>query len=318
MHIKDFVPGSIEGFYLLKSAVQKTASNGKPYLQAVIKDKTGEIPAVKWSYDGALGEKPDGKIIKIRGSISEYKGSLQVTIDLVRLAREGDPYVESDLIASAPINADDALKELWDIINHEITDEEYRAIVTSILSDDKLFSEIPAAKSVHHAFRHGLLMHTRNMAKTAVFLSSIYPVVNKSLLIAGTILHDVAKEYEFALNEVGLVSDYTANGRLLGHLVMGAQLVSDVCTRNNIGMNNGKCMLLQHMILSHHGQPEFGAAVVPMCAEAELLSLIDLIDARMETYSEALESVPQGQFSGKLFALGNKQIYQHTNTSERA
>ena len=114
---------------------------------------------------------------------------------------------------------------------------------------------------------------------------------------------------EFSLSPVGLVSDYSVSGQLLGHLVMGAQEAAEVCRELNVPEE--KSVLLQHLILSHHGEPEFGAAVVPQCAESELLSYIDMIDSRMEIYRETLEKTPLGAFSDRVFALDNKRIFHH-------
>ena len=152
-------------------------------------------------------------------------------------------------------------------------------------------------------------MHTLNMLRLADFLSAQYAdTVNRSLLLTGTLLHDFAKEQEFTFSELGLVTDYSTKGQLLGHLVMGAQEVADVA--RELAIAEEKSLLLQHLLLSHHGEPDFGAAVRPMCAEAELLSEIDLIDSRMEIYAEALQDLPVGSFSNRIFAL-DKKIYRH-------
>ena len=152
-------------------------------------------------------------------------------------------------------------------------------------------------------------MHTLYMARIAGYLSGLYSeVVDRDLLLAGTILHDVAKCQEFLTSPLGLVTEYSVPGELLGHLVMGAQAVAEAA--RELGVPEEKSMLLQHMLLSHHGEPEFGAAVRPKCAEAELLSFIDLIDSRMEIYRENLEETGTGQFSKRIFAL-DKKIYRH-------
>ena len=152
-------------------------------------------------------------------------------------------------------------------------------------------------------------MHTWYMLRTADFLAGLYKdVINRDLLMAGTLLHDFAKAEEFAFSELGLVTEYSTKGQLLGHLVMGAQQVAKAA--EELGVPEDKSVLLQHMLLSHHGQPEFGAAVLPQCAESELLSMIDMIDSRMEIYQEAMEETPVGEFSKRIFAL-EKRIYHH-------
>ena len=132
--------------------------------------------------------------------------------------------------------------------------------------------------------------------------------MDRDLLIAGTLLHDFAKCGEFVTSPLGLVTEYSVSGQLLGHLVMGSQAVGEI--GGALGVPEEKTVLLQHMLLSHHGDPEFGAAVRPMCAEAELLSIIDLMDSRMEIYQEAMEETEPGQFTKRIFAL-DKKVFRH-------
>lgn len=309
--VQDMVPGDkVEGFYLLKEAYQKVSSNGKPFLSAVIADKTGTIDVKVWDYSGPVGAQEDiGKVVKIRGDVSEFKGSPQLSLSNVRMALPEDNCDTCRLVAVAPIDRDETLEKVRALIA-SLEDSDYRQVAQRMLETHlEAFRSIPAAKSVHHSFLSGLLMHTANMLQLADFLAGLYPqVIDRSLLLTGTLLHDFAKEIEFQFSELGIVTDYSLKGQLLGHLVMGAQEVSDVCTE--LGTPEEKNLLLQHMILSHHGEPEFGAAVRPEFAEAELLSYIDLVDSRMEIYSETLPSVPAGSFSGRIFAL-DKRIYHH-------
>ena len=190
-----------------------------------------------------------------------------------------------------------------------LQDADYRKLAETLFSRRKeQFKTVPAAKSIHHGFRNGLLMHTANMLQTAEFLSDLYAeVVNRDLLLTGTLLHDMAKIREFTFSPLGAVRDYSVEGRLLGHPFMGAQEVAEAAQA--LGVPQEKSVLLQHLMLSHHGEPEFGAAVLPMCAEAELLHLIDLIDSRMEIYAETLQDLPAGSFSDRIYAL-EKRIYK--------
>ena len=310
LRICDMLRGDdFEGFYILKSAQPRMSTNGKPFLNASIADCTGIIDAKVWDYSGPISSGDEGKIVKIRGSVSEYRGALQVTVDRIRLKKDDDNVDISSLVPVAPIDAERAMGEIEAIVS-SIEDEDYRRVCQTLLSRHKeAFMTIPAAKSVHHGFLSGLLMHTLNMLKTADFLSGLYgDAADRSLLLAGTCLHDLGKEREFLFSELGLVTEYSVEGELLGHLVMGAQEIGDACTE--LGVPEEKAVLLKHLILSHHGEPEFGAAVRPICAEAELLSLIDKIDSRMEIYRENLEGLEVGQFSQRIFALDNK-IYRH-------
>ncbi|MBO4832186.1 MAG: HD domain-containing protein [Oscillospiraceae bacterium] len=306
------IDDSVEGFYVLKNAYPKTASNGKPYLSGVISDKSGIMEIKVWDYPGPITGADAGKVVKLRGEVSEYRGMVQMTVSRFRLADDRDRYDVSSLVPVAPIDVDDTFRYVEDTIA-SITDLPYREVCEYMLEKKAgALRSIPAAKSVHHSFLGGLLMHTANMLRTADFLSGLYPdVIDRSLLLAGTFLHDLAKDEEFALSELGEVTDYSVKGQLIGHLVMGAEEIAGVC--RSLGVSEDRSVLLQHMVLSHHGEPEFGAAVRPLCAEAELLYYIDGIDSRMEIYSEALDGLSEGEFSAKVFAL-DKKVFRHPMT----
>lgn len=310
-NVKDMVPGDkVEGFYILKEAYQKISSNGKPFLSAVIADKTGIMDVKVWDYAGPVGTQEDvGKIIKIRGDVSEFKGNPQLSLSNIRMALPEDNCDTVRLVAAAPIDKDETVRKVRTLVD-SMEDADYRQVARTMLERHlETFASIPAAKSVHHSFLSGLLMHTANMMAMADFLSGQYAsVIDRSLLLTGTLLHDFAKEIEFRFSDLGIVTDYSVKGQLLGHLVMGAQEVAQVCAE--LGTPEEKSLLLQHMILSHHGEPEYGAAVKPMFAEAELLSYIDMVDSRMEIYAELLPSVAEGSFSSRVFAL-DKRIYHH-------
>ena len=310
--IADMCPGmDVEGFYILRAAALKTTNSGKPFLSGTICDRTGSMEIKIWDYSGPIGARADdaGRVVKIRGSVSEYRGALQVSVHRIRMAESADTYDKSLLVPTAPIDTDAALADVQRLVA-SIADADYRSVAETMLARHlDAFCRIPAGKTVHHSFLSGLLMHTYNMLRTADFLAGLYPeVIDRSLLLAGTLLHDFAKEREFTFSDLGIVTEYSTAGQLLGHLVMGAQEVADVA--RELAIAEEKSLLLQHLLLSHHGEPDFGAAVRPMCAEAELLSYIDLIDSRMEIYAETLPSVPAGGFSQRIFAL-EKKIYHH-------
>ena len=311
--IADMMPGdSVEGFYVLKSAYQKTTAAGKPFLSAVIEDRSGAMEMKVWDYSGPLSGADAGKVIKLRGEVSEYRGVIQISAKQIRPADSNDRYDVSSLVPVAPIDVDSTFRYIEETIA-SIEDLPYRAVCEYMLKKkaDALRS-IPAAKSVHHSFLSGLLMHTANMLRIADFLSGLYKdVIDRSLLIAGTLLHDLAKDEEFTFSELGSVTDYSVKGQLIGHLVMGAEEVAEAC--RSLGVSEDRSVLLQHMILSHHGEPEFGAAVRPVCAEAELLSFIDGMDSRMEIYGEAISSLSDGEFSAKVFAL-DRRVFRHPMT----
>lgn len=310
--IAQMLPGDeVEGFYILKDAHLKTTAAGKPFLTGSVADRSGSMDIKIWDYSGPIGgaSADIGKVIKLRGQVSEFKGMPQLTISRIRMAGPADHYDTSALVPVAPIDTQATLLDIREMID-KLEDADYRAVAKTMLERHlDSFRQIPAAKSVHHSFLSGLMMHTYHMLKIADFLAGQYAqMIDRSLLLTGTLLHDFAKEREFVFSDLGIVTEYSTKGQLLGHLVMGAQEVAEVCSE--IGVPEEKSVLLQHLILSHHGEPEFGAAVRPMCAEAELLSYIDLIDSRMEIYAENLPEVPVGAFSNRIFAL-EKKIYHH-------
>ncbi len=308
--ISGMMPGDeVEGFYILKGAYSKVTAAGKPFLSAVLADCSGVIEAKVWDYPGPIGSAEEGRIVKIRGTVSEFRGSPQLVIDRLRLRTEADPVDLSALVPTAPIDPQAYLHGVQTIVD-SLTDPDYQALCREMLQRHlDCFSQIPAAKSVHHGFIHGLLMHTADMLKLADFLAGQYKaVIDRNLLLSGALLHDFAKTKEFVFSELGLVTGYSVNGQLLGHLVMGAQEVAE--TAKALHVPEEKSVLLQHMILSHHGEPDFGAAVRPICAESELLSYIDMIDSRMEIYREVFQDLPVGQVSERIFAL-DKRVYRH-------
>lgn len=301
---------SLSGFFLLKQATLRTTTGGKPYLSGILADRSGTVELKVWDYAGPIGTADEGKIVCLIGRVSDFRGTLQVTADRIRLATPQDDYSLHDLVPSAPIDLNRTLAEIEHMLNN-MTDPDYQAVCKAMLARHReQFAVIPAAKSVHHSFRSGLVMHTAYMMKTALWMAKLYgDFLDVDLLLAGAFLHDFAKIREFALADTGLVTDYSVSGQLLGHLVMGAQEAAQVC--GELKIPEEKAILLQHLILSHHGQPEFGAAVPCQCAEAELLAYIDLIDSRMEIYRETLEKTEAGTFSERVFALENKRLYRH-------
>ena len=299
------VNDEIDGFYLLTDATVRSSANGSHFLSATLSDRSGSISLKMWDYTGSIGPGDNGSAVRVRGTVGDYKGVKQLTARRLRLALPEDNVDPGQLVPTAPIDPVEALEEIRELIR-SMADEDYLRIAETLFSrNEEKFSTVPAAKSVHHGFHGGLLMHTLNMLRTADYLADLYAeVINRDLLLAGTLLHDLAKIREFSLSPLGIVRDYSVEGQLLGHLVMGAQEAANAA--EELGTPKEKAVLLQHLILSHHGEPEFGAAVRPMCAEAELLHLIDMMDSRMEIYAETLHTTDSGSFSERIFALDRK------------
>lgn len=299
----------VQGHYLLTGVQIGTTKNGSTYLRAVAQDKTGKIPVVFWDYCGDLSETNNGEVVYLEGTVGAYDDKPQLCLTALELA-VGGKYWFYDLVPLAPINVEAAVVDLLKLV-FSIVDTDYRKLcMTMLCRHRQAFLYIPAAKSVHHAFLHGLLMHTLNVAKTVDFCANGYgDFLVRDLLITGAILHDIGKIQEFEVSSCGMVKNYTVKGSISNHLIMGAEEVKEVA--KSLEIRDSAIELLCHMILSHHGKFEYGAAVLPCLAEAELLHMADDMDAKLESCRAVLESTNIGAFTEKIFALGNRGIIKH-------
>lgn len=302
--------GLVDCFLLVKSSDKKTSSKGDSYLDMMLSDKSGEINAKLWSYVPAVhGEYQTGDIVKVRGTVSQYNGNPQLRIEKIRMAFPEDGVDPSDFVQSAEYSGEQMFDSLLSRAE-SFSDPALKAIVTTLLSENRealLFW--PAAYRLHHAIRSGLLMHTLSIVKLCESVAEIYPFIDRELLTAGAMLHDIAKLKEYDISSAGLATGYSARGNLIGHLAEGAMMIRH--TAEKLGIESESVMLLEHMVLSHHGDPEFGAAVRPMFIEAELLSQLDMMDARMYEMQEATADTAKGEFSGRMWSMDNRKLYNH-------
>lgn len=301
--------GTVEGFVLVKSCDKKTAKNGSMFLDMHLADKSGEINAKMWDFreGGFLPE--TNSIVKVRGVISEFNGTPQLRVDRIRVKWDNDNVDMADIIPSADYTGTFMMQSIRDKVALFKT-ESLKKIVTAVLDEygDKMI-ECPAAFKLHHAIRGGLLMHTLSIVKMCECVASIYPTVDRELLISGAILHDVCKTEEFVISQSGLVDGYTVEGTLVGHLVMGAMMIDRIARENDIDKDTA--MLLEHMLISHHGEPEFGAATRPLFLEAEILSELDSLDANIYEIESCLSDVAPREFSNRQWALHDRKFYNH-------
>ena len=305
--------GLVEGFCIIKTIDRKTSTKGDSYLDITLGDSDGEINAKLWRYVPEIhGEYTANEIVKVRGLISEYNGNDQLRIERIRHTEQSDDVKPEDFVKSADYSGEDMFNELIKIAD-SFNDSDLKAIVTAILNDNRLqILYWPAAFKLHHAVRGGLLLHTLSIVRLAQSVCKIYPFVDEELLISGAILHDIAKLQEYTVADSGIATGYSVEGNLLGHLTMGAMLVNEYAKKLNI--NKKTAMLLEHMLLSHHGEPDFGAAVRPGFIEAELLSELDLMDSRIYEMHEAVSATAPDDFSQKLWAMDNRKLYYHNLT----
>lgn len=307
IRVIDFKDGDkLTSQLLVVSALKGVTNNGLTYLTLELRDATGSINAKKWEVTPSDEEIfVAGNVIEANFEVIFYKTSLQLKIYSAKLV----PDEEVDVVAftKQPPVPFETLKEKLHKHIDDIEEGDVKKVLLHILSKFKekfLFN--PGAASIHHEYRHGLLHHTVSMCDHASYFASYYPNVDKSLLLAGTILHDIGKTIEL---EGKVVFKYSLEGKLLGHIsIINTEIAK---AKEELNINSEQITLLQHMILSHHGQLEYGSPVLPLTKEALLLYLIDNIDSKMVIVEKALEVTEVGQFSNKVFALDNRSFYKH-------
>ncbi|MDF2557467.1 MAG: metal dependent phosphohydrolase [Bacillales bacterium] len=306
----EYTPGEqIDLFLFIKKSTKAIATTGKPYLTFILQDQSGELEARLWDVS------PEGEtsfvaeaIVKVFGEIQDYKGKKQIRIKGIRLKESHEVIDIGDLLPRAPVEKL-ALSEALNRAIFEINNTEIQTITSHLLRKYKSdFLEYPAATKNHHEFVSGLAYHVTSMLELAKAISTIYPSLNKDLLYAGVILHDLGKVIELS-GPVATV--YTVEGNLLGHISIMANEISKA--GEELGIDSEAVMLLQHLVLSHHGKAEWGSPKPPMIREAEILHYIDNIDARMNMMDRALQHVEPGEFSERIFSMDNRQFYKPKN-----
>ena len=305
-------PGAtqFEGFCLVKAATVRQNVKGTDYLDLVLADCEGEAVAKLWDYTRSIhGEFNPGDIIKVRGSIVLWKDAEQLKIEKIRRSDPTDQIDMGDLIPCAPFDPVWLYDELFQLAE-TFQDNDLKRIVQYILKTNReKLLYFPAAVKLHHATRGGLLHHSWSIVQLASHVAEQYPLLNTDLLYAGAILHDIGKLYEIDSNELGMASAYTSAGQLLGHINIGVNIIAK--TAELLDIPEHTALLLEHMLLSHHGTAEFGSPKPPMFPEAEVLSDLDLMDSRLFEMFSAIESVQPRGFSERQWALENRQLYNH-------
>ncbi|GIO25679.1 3'-5' exoribonuclease YhaM [Ornithinibacillus bavariensis] len=299
---------TFEGFVLIKESTKGTASNGKPFLTLVLRDATGEIEAKLWDItqdDESIFIQE--QIIHITGELNQFRGKAQMRINAIRIAQTTDGVQVSDFIEKAPVDREELMEKLTEAI-FEMENPTIQRIVRAVV---KKYQEplllYPAATKNHHEYASGLAHHITSMLKIAKELCELYPQLNQDLLYAGIILHDIGKIKELS----GVVStSYTLQGKLLGHIPMMVEEIGHIA--KELKIDGEEVLILQHLVLSHHGKAEWGSPTPPLVREAEILHFIDLIDAKMNMLNRALDKVKPGEFTEKLFAMENRAFYKPT------
>lgn len=282
----------ISSIYLCKHKQSAVTKNGKPYENVILQDKTGCIDAKIWGPNSqGIDEFDVLDYIDVVGDVTTFAGALQVNIKRVRKASEGE-YDPSDYLPVSENSTDDMYGKLLAYIK-SVENTWLLQLLEKLFAEDrefvKSFKNHSAAKTVHHGFVGGLLEHTLGVVRLCDFYAQTYPLLNRDVLLTAALCHDIGKTRE--LSEFPL-NDYTDDGQLLGHIMIGAEMIHDKI-KEIPGFPPVLESELKHCILAHHGELEFGSPKKPAMAEAVALNLADNTDARMETLTEIFASAGQ-------------------------
>jgi 3'-5' exoribonuclease len=294
--VKDIKEGEqIRELFLVGGKTQLVSNSGKPYLNVLLRDRSGQFEGRVWDRAEEIGKRFDrDDIVEVSGNVISYQGRIQVKVHDVQ--RPGGP--PPDLGDFLPVTKH-GIEPLWGKLRglvESVADPDYRRLLTAMFPDPpetetaRRFRRAPGGKSMHHDYIGGLMEHTVSVTHICRFLAAHYEKVDADLLTAGALLHDIGKVEELSYEGA---FDYTDEGRLLGHLYMGAESVSRAC-RDIAGFPPEKRMLLTHMILSHHGELEYGSPKRPKTLEAILLHFVENMDAKANAFLEAMDDLREG------------------------
>ena len=316
-YVKDLVADDgmlIEDHYLVKVADIRDGNQGKRHLYMTLADATGEIQAVKWNLTtdevSRFSRIKAGMVIGVLGRCKDFRGNNQLILEAITGRLKPEMMDREDFFKSAP----ESSESMWDYVIGKINgfhDADLKKLCLAFYEENKdRIMYYPAAKSNHHAEYGGYLYHVKRMMMMGEAACEVYTNLNTDLLLAGVALHDIEKLNELESDENGVVPDYSIEGKMLGHLVMGVAAIKAKC--EELGVSEEKSLLLQHMAISHHYEPEFGSPRKPLFPEAEMLHYLDMVDAKMFDMEDALSNVKPGEFSDKVFTLDNRKLYQKT------
>ncbi|WP_281887444.1 3'-5' exoribonuclease YhaM family protein [Paenibacillus sp. YYML68] len=301
------------GYYLLKELEVKQ-TNGTPpkdYFDLVIGDATGQLPAKYWDVSAADKETFfPMTLVKLKGLVHLYREKPQVKVLKLRPVTSEDGLSLSDFVRTAPIRPVDLVHTIKQVMN-SIEDAQIRALVAYCVGkvEEKLM-HYPAAKTHHHAYCAGLAYHIVRMLELGEFVCKQRPFLNADLIKAGIILHDIAKPEEMEA-QLGVVTEYSVQGKLLGHISMASNWITEAAIRCDVDLQSEKVLALHHLVLSHHNTLEWGSPVQPQLPEAVALHHIDSLDAKLQMVEDALDTTPETErWTPVIRGLDSKQIYR--------
>lgn len=302
--IKDFKENTrIKEQLLVVNCSNGITTTGSRYLNILFQDESKQIDGRKWdASDEDVKVFNAGNIVEVEADVINYRNELQLKVLRGKVAEDIDP---SKFVTSAPVSKTDLQAKFLKYID-DIKDSDVSAIVKDIINDVYLsFFNYPAAVKNHHEYVSGLAHHTVTMLDLASGICDIYPDLDRDILFGGVILHDIGKIEELSGS---ILPKYTLKGKLVGHISIMQAKVEEVATRLEI--KSEVPILLQHMILSHHGKLEYGSPVLPLTKEAEVLATIDNLDARLNMINKALGNIEEGEITNRLFSLEDRSFYK--------
>jgi 3'-5' exoribonuclease len=291
--IADITDGQqVEDLFMVQELSKLETKAGKPYLSLKLMDKSGEMAAKVWERADELERHcPVGAVVAIKGRCSSYRTALQLSItDIARVPNE-----DVDFSAFVPSTKQDVDKMAAELVAlaKGVSDPFIKKLLLRFFEDEDFFAvfkKAPAAKAMHHAYLGGLLEHTLGVARLADSVSRLYPSLDRSLLMAGALLHDIGKIKEFSFDSHAF--DYSDSGRLVGHMVLGVEMVQERLARIK-DFPAELAVRVKHLILSHHGRHDFGAPTLPMLLEGFALNFIDDLDAKINTIEKVSEQAKE-------------------------
>lgn len=311
------VGGTYSTYLLLQAVTEKTAKNGKTYVELELCDGNETVIARQFDsskHDLVCFGIDEESVVFVSIKVDLYNGARNYTITNISGNYEDDITV-CDFIVRAPIDFEATWDELIDTIRscHKTSEEDIAFEPISVMTERILdnakdvFMHWAAGKMIHHNVVGGLLQHTAFMVREAAATADVYPSLDRELLVCGAALHDIGKIREMTTSPTGHI-EYTEEGRLIGHAAIGIMIIEDWAELS--GCSPRRVKLLQHMIAAHHGQQEIGAVVEPAVPEAAVLHAIDMIDSRIYIFNEAYKNMEEGAMSGNIYALGNKTVFK--------
>ncbi|HEX8878276.1 MAG TPA: HD domain-containing protein [Phycisphaerales bacterium] len=312
-------PERVAGAFSINNAQLGQTRAGKPYLRCLLGDRSGEMPARMWSIEEPIFRRlPTEGFVYVEGETQAYQGEMQLIIHVIEPI-EPTPEQLRDLLPCSKRDPEEMFAELTKLLD-TLEHPAMKALAQQYLNDKFLmdaFKRCPAAKSMHHAYLGGLLEHTLNLLNLADRVCPLYPKISRDLVMMGLFLHDLGKTRELSYDKV---FTYTDRGELIGHIVEGAIMLHDksqtMMREAGQRLPAGALTVLQHIIISHHGQPEFGAAKFPATPEAILVSMLDNLDAKTTMSLSAARPEREagftmgGNFTEKQWALDNVKLYR--------